>query len=113
MQPDRWQSNQQVAGFYTRAIDDVGAVDCTDDEPCYVILAVGIKARHLGGLASYQSATGFLATRRNTFDYPGYSFGHHSSSGNVVQEKKRPRALNQNVVYAVTYEIAADGIVNA
>ena len=91
----------------------MSSIDHADDEPRDVIFPIGIEARHLGGLASDQRAAGFFATPREAFDHRRDGIRHELPGRDVVEKKKRPRALDQNIVDAVADQIVADRVVDA
>ena len=113
MQPRGGQPEQGVPRFDGFAIQNSFAFHRTDDESREIVLAGGIKTRHLRGLPANQGTTRFAASTAHTFDklfdHVGFEFAH----GQVIEEKKRLGALHENVVNAVIDEIAADGGVHA
>ena len=68
VQPGRGHADQHVADGDRAAVDQPLAIDDADDEAGEVVLAVGVEARHLGGLAAEQRAAVLAARRRHAAD---------------------------------------------
>src|SRR6266853_6128890 len=109
VQPGGGQRNQSVPGLDAFAGKKFFAFDSADDKACEIILAGRIEAGHLGGLTADEGAAGPAARAAHAFDKlldeVGIEFPHRE----VVEEKQRLRALDENVVDAVIDEVAADG----
>ena len=84
-----------------------------DDEAGDVVLAVGVEAGHLRGLAAEQRAAVLAARRRQPFDDLHGDVGIEPAGGEIVEEEQRLGALDEDVVDAVIDEIDADGVVDA
>src|SRR5262245_56106502 len=93
------------------AIQNSLTIDDTHYESSDVIFAIGIKPRHFCGLSADQRASGILARSRHAFHDRYYDVWIEPARGNVIHEKQRPSALNQDVVDAVIDEVGADGVV--
>ena len=109
----RRQADQHVALLDRRAVEDALAVDHADDEPGEVVLAVGVEARHLGGLAAEQRDAAVAAGRRHPADHRRRHSRVEPAGRQVVEEEERPRALDQDVVDAVVDQVLADRVVAA
>ena len=68
---------------------------------------------HLGRFAAEQDAAVLAAGAGHAFDDRGRDVGFELSGRKIIEEKQRPRTLDQNVVDAVIYEIGTDRVVNA
>ena len=84
-----------------------------DDEPGDVVLAVGVEAGHLGGLAAEQRAAVLAAAVGEPLDDLHGDVGVEPAGGQVVEEEQRLRALHEDVVDAVVDEVDADRVVHA
>ena len=84
-----------------------------DDEAGDVVLAVGVEARHLRGLAAEQRAAVLAARAREPVDDLDGDVGIEAPGREVVEEEERLRALHEDVVDAVIDEVDADGAVDA
>src|ERR1700686_2012997 len=89
------------------------AIDHPDDKSGYVVFAVRVEARHLGGLAAEQHTAIFTTPVGDAFHDARDCFGREPSGCDVIQKEERPRALHENVVRAVVYQIASDGVMSA
>src|SRR5258708_356579 len=103
------QRNQSVARLDALAGQKFLAFDCADDEAGEIILTGRIKAGHPRGLTADEGAAGLAARAAHAYDKllddVGIEFPHRE----VVEEKQRLRALDENVVDAVIDKVAADG----
>src|SRR5436190_12435483 len=104
----RSKAEDRVARDDGAAIDDVLLLHYADAKPGEVVFAIGIHARHLGGLAADQRAAGELAAFGDALDYASRDLVVELAAGEVVEEEKRLRALHQHVVHAHRYKIDAD-----
>ena len=107
------QADQHVAGHDRPAVDDLASVDDADDEAGEVVLAVGVEARHLGGLAADQRAAVLAARRARRPRRPARPRPATAAGGEVVEEEQRLGALDEDVVDAVVDEVGADRVVPA
>ena len=78
-----------------------------------IVIAVLVEARHLGGLAADQRATGFAAAFGDTCHDRGRGLGIELAAGEIVQKEQRFRALNHEVVDRHGHEIDADTAMDA
>ena len=108
MQTGRRQANQDVARHDRPAVDDLRPLDRADDEARDVVFAVGVEARHLGGLAADQGAPVLPARPRDAADDLLGDVRGQPPRRQVVEEEQRLGALNENVVDAVVHEIGAN-----
>ncbi len=111
VQAGRRHRDQHVTGHHRSAVDDFRLLHRADDEAGDVVLAIGVEAGHLGGLASDQRAAVFGARASDAAD-DLLRHGRRETSGReIVEEEQRLRALDQDVVDAVVHQISADGVV--
>ena len=88
------------------------AIDDADDEAGDVVFAVGIEARHLGGLAAEQRAAVLAARRAPPGDDLLGDLRRQPAGRQVVEKEQRLGALHEDVVDAVIHEVRADGVVS-
>ena len=84
-----------------------------DYKPGQIVLARRVKIGHLGRLAAQQDAGILAAGLGHPLDHRGRHVRLELPGGEVIKEKQRPRALDQNIVYAMVYEVLADRVVDA
>ena len=89
VQAGRRQADQHVAGRDAPAVDQSLALDDADDEAGEVVFAVGVEARHLGGLAAEQRAAVLAARARESFDDLHRDVGIEPAGREVVEEEQR------------------------
>src|SRR5687767_3809082 len=65
----RGEAEDGVAGGDRAAVDDARLLHHADAEAGEVVLALGVHAGHLGGLAAEQRAAGELAAARDALDH--------------------------------------------
>src|SRR5215469_5371284 len=111
MESIRRQADDSVPGFYRRSGNNAIALHHPDDKSCYVVLAVGVEAGHLGGLSADQSATVLAASVRQTGDDFLGDLRIEFSAGKIVEKEKRSSALHGNIVHTVVHQITADRVV--
>ena len=111
--PDEGSPISTSPGAIVAAIDNRVARDRADDEPGDIVLAVGVEAGHLGGLAAEQRAAVLAAGAGEPLDHLHRDGGLEPAGRQVVEKEERPRALDEDVVDAVVDEIDADGAVDA
>ncbi len=73
------------------AVDQLPSRHDADDEPRDVVLAVGVEARHLGGLAAEQRAAVGAARAGEPLDNLHGDVGVQPAGGEVVEEEERRR----------------------
>src|SRR5437588_7025053 len=112
VQAYRRQSYQVISGRNARAVNDQAAIDDSDDKACDVVFAIVVKAGHLRSLASDQNATSLVAPAGETFNHRCDSFGNELSRRDVVEEEKGSRALNENVIDAMTHKVITNCVMN-
>ena len=88
-------------------------LDDADDEAGDVVLAVGVEARHLRGLAADQRAAVLAAAARDAGDDLLGDVRRQPAGREVVEEEQRLGALHEDVVDAVVDEVGADRVVAA
>src|SRR5262245_11852322 len=89
------------------------AIDGPDDESGHVVLAIGVEAGHLGGLAAKERTSVLTARDRQAFDYLHGHVGIEPAGREVVEKEEGNRPLDENVVDAVVHEVPTHGVVDA
>ncbi len=107
------EPEDHVAGHDGRAVDDARLLDRAHRETGEVVLALRIHARHLRRLASDERAAGLLATPGDALDDLRGGADVELAAGEIVEEEKRLRALDENVVDAHRHEVDAHRVVAA
>jgi hypothetical protein len=111
VQPARAQAERDVAGADAARSEHLGAVDDADGEGGEVVVAVGVEARQLGGLAAEQRAAGLATAVDDAADQRLDEVGGEHAAGDVVEQEQRLRAGDQQVVDAHRHEVDADRVV--
>src|SRR5436309_3523964 len=93
--PQRLLHRLGVAGGDAAAVDDLRPLDGADDEAGDVVLAVGIEAGHLGGLAAEQRAAVLAAGARQSLDDAHGDVGIETAGRQVIEEEERLRPLHE------------------
>lgn len=109
VQPCGWKRQQRVAGLHGFSGENLLALDYPNDETRKIIFSRRIKPGHLGGFATDQRAAGFASRAAHALDKLLNNRGIELPHGDIIEEKKRRRALNKNVVNAMVHQIAAHG----
>ncbi len=89
------------------------ALDRAEREAREVVIARGVKPRHLGGLAADERAARLLAARRDPLDHFGRLFGIELAAGEIIEKQQGLRALHHEVVHVHGDQIDADRVVAA
>ena len=105
------EADDGVAGADGFAVEHFGFFDDADDGAADVVLPRFIKAGHLGGFAADEGAIIFGATAREAGDEFGEDVGLQFAGADVIEEEKRFRAEDGDVVHAMVDEVLADGVV--
>ena len=105
------QADDDVAGADRFAVDDIGAVDHADDGADEVVIGAVIDAGHLRGFAADQGAAGLFAAADHAGDELAKAVRIEPLGGHVIEEEKRFRAEDGDVVDAMVDEVLADGVV--
>ena len=101
------------------SLGDVGrrkqpaALDRADGEAGEIVVAAGVHARHLRGLAADQGAAGLPAALGDAGDDRRALIGIEPAGGEIVEEEQRLGALHDEVVDAHGDEVDADRVVPA
>src|SRR5207247_11415822 len=83
---------------------------CANNESGKIVFAIGIKARHLSGLATDQRASIVLAGLSQAF-YDFFSdLRLELSRGQVIHEEQRRGALHRDVVDTMIHQVSSDGV---
>ena len=106
VEPRGRQPEDDVSVRHTRAVDERVARDQADAGPGEVELLVAIDARHLGGLAPEQRASGRAADVGRALDELRDLLEVEPVRRDVVEEEERVGAGRQDVVHAVRGEVA-------
>jgi len=109
----RGEADDDVAGGDGAAVDRLGFLDNADGESGEIIFAWGERARMLSRFAADQRASGDLAAARDAFDHFGGHVDLEPLAHVIIEEEKRLRALNQNIVDAHCHQVDADRVVLA
>ena len=80
---------------------------------CKIVVACGIHAGHLGCLAANQRRARLAAPLRDPFHNARRGIHVKLSAGKIVEEEKRLRTLNGNIIRAHGDKIDADRVVKA
>ena len=107
------QGYERVALPHGGAVEDAGFVHDPDGEARQVVLVLGVKARHLGGLAADERRAGLDAALRHARDDFSYALRHIPAAGDVVEEKERLGPGADNVVHAHGHAVYAHRVVLA
>src|SRR5438067_7294913 len=113
MQTHGRQTEHNIAGPNCTAVNNLFSIDDAHNETGNIIFTVCIEARHLSGFAAEQDAAVLATTISDAFDDVGDRVRRKLTSGDVIEEEKRPSALHQNIVDTVVDEIAPDCVVNS
>ncbi len=113
MQTGRGKREKRVAGFDGFPGENLFSLDDTDDEAREIVFSGRIKSRHFRSLAPNQRASGFAAGAAHSLDKLFDHFRGEFSHRKVIEEEKRRRALNEDVVHAMIDDVPADGRVHA
>ena len=105
------ETDDNVSGADGLARDELALLHATDDGADEVVLTGGIKTGHFRRLAAEKSHLVLFAclakAGNDVLELNRINLG----GANVVHEKERLRALNENIVYAVVDDILTDGVV--
>ena len=107
----RRNAHQHVARPDLRTVDQLRLLHNAHRESGDVVFALGVHARHLGGLAAHQRTAGLTAAVGDTRDDGLDLLGFIAPHGHVVEEHQRFGALRQHVVDAHGHGINADRVV--
>ena len=107
----RRQTDEHVAFFYGRAVDDLALFDYAHGKAREVVFALGIHTGHFRRFPAYERAAHFPARSRNAVNDDGRHFGFQPAAGEIVEEKHGFRALAHDVVDAHRHAVGAYGVV--
>ena len=110
MHPRRGEPEDHVARRDLVAGKLLAALDRADAEAREVVVAVGVHARHLGGLAADQRAAGLQAPLRDRGDDAHRDIAVELAGREIVEEEQRLGALHDQVVGAHRDEVDADAV---
>ena len=113
VQAGRREREQSVSGLDALAGQKIFALDGANDKAREIVFAGRIEAGHLRGFAADEGAAGFAAGEAHAFDELLDNLRIELAHREVVEEKERLRALDENVIDAVIHEVAADGGMNS
>ena len=111
MRAARGEPEQRVSGDDRAAVDDALFLHHADAEAGEVVLALGIHAGHLGGLAADQRAATELAAARDALHHLRGELDVELAAGEIVEKEQRLRALHEHVVHAHRHEVDAHAVV--
>src|SRR6185436_13520795 len=111
VQPRARKSEEDVVGFYPVRAKYPVFFHTSDDEARQVVIRWGVQSGHFGRLPADERAA-VLAASGGDPRYDGFNDRWiELAEGHVVEEEQRNRALHEDVVYAVVYEIAPNRVV--
>ena len=105
------QADDDIAGADFGAVEEFGAVHDADDGASDIVFAFLIHAGHLGGFTADEGAASLLAGFGEAFEDLLENDGIEFFTADVVEEEKRARADDGDVVDAVIHEVLPDGVV--
>src|SRR5439155_5058749 len=106
----RRQAKNYISNFYCFSVDDAFALHCANNESGKIVFSIGIKTRHLSGLATDQRASIVLAGLSQAF-YDFFSdLRLELSRGQVIHEEQRRGALHRDVFETLIHQVIADGV---
>ena len=111
MQTARGQADQFAARGDSRPEQQAVPFSGSDDEARKIVLALRVKARHLGGLATDQGHAILLAREANPAYHLGSDLRVEPTDGKIVQEEQRGGTLDGDVVDAMVDQALAHAIV--
>ncbi len=86
------------------------ALGRADGEACEIVVAIGIHAGHLGGLAADQRAARAAAAFGDAGHEAAADVDLELAAGIVVEEEQRLGALHDDVVDAHRHQVDADRV---
>ena len=105
------KTDDNVSGADGLAGDELALLHAADDSADEVIFAGGIKTGHLRGLTAEKSHlilfTCLAKAGNDVLELNGINLG----GADVIHEKERLRALDENIVDAVIDDVLTDGVV--
>src|ERR1051325_2583797 len=104
---------QNISRSDRLSVDDLLAVNNTNDKTCNVVFTFVVETRHLGRFTTKQYATILTTTIRHALDDTRHNVRRQLPRRNVVEKEERSRALDQNVINAVIHEIVTNSVVHA
>jgi hypothetical protein len=111
VQPRAAHRDHDVTG--THAVGREHRVGLDDAHPGRgeVVVAFGHQAGMLGGLAAQERTTGLDAAVRDAFDQFGDNFGNNLADRDVILQKQRLGAADNEVVDHHGHQVTAQGVV--
>ncbi len=113
MRPGGGQADDHVARTCATAVDDRVFFHDADAEARQVVIAGGIHAGHLRGLAADQRSARLDAALDDALDHRLRHVDAELAGRVVVEEEQRLRALHDHVVHAHRDQVDADRVVAA
>ena len=110
MQAGGGEAEDDVAVPHGLAGDGFAAFDGADGKAGQIVVAVGVHARHLGGLAADEGAAGVAAALGDAGDDGRAGGDLELAAGEIVEEEERLGPLHDQVVHAHRDEIDADAV---
>ena len=106
----RRQTDEHIAYADTGPVYDLGIVRHPHAKARKIIFAFAVHIRHFSCFAAEQRAACLLAAFGNARDHLRGLFHIQLSRGEIVKEKQRARALNQNIIGTHGDKIDTHGI---
>src|SRR5204862_7181491 len=107
----RPKSENHISNADLPTIDDLNAIDRTNDATCQIVLPPLIHSRHLRGLTADERATSRATGLGKSTQQLRENAWLQLFRADIVEKKKRPRADDGDVVDAVIHQIGTDGVV--
>ncbi len=111
MQSGRGHADEHIADRNRAPVDQPLTIDDADDETGEIVLAIGIDAGHLRGLAAEERAAVVAARGSHPTDDRLGDRRRQPTGGEIVEKEQRLGALHEDVVDAVIDEIDTDRVV--
>jgi len=113
MHARRCEPEDDIAGGDGFSSDSLSSFDGADGEAREIVVAIGVHARHLRGLAADEGAAGLAAAGSDAGDDGCSGRDVEPAAGKVIEEEEGFGALHDEVVDAHGHEVDADGVVPA
>src|SRR5262249_26330954 len=109
METCRRKCEKRIAGLNAFPREKIFSFDCADDKSCKMVFAGRIEAGHFRGFAADEGAACFAAGAAHAIHELLDDVRVHFPEREIVEEEKRLRALDEDVVHAMIDKVAANG----
>lgn len=106
-------ADHHVTGANGRRGQLPSPLDGADREPCEIVVSGRVHPRHLGRLSPDEGAACRAAAAGDALDDGGGRLDIQPAGGEVIQERQRLCALNDQIVDAHGHQVHADRVVAA